>query len=54
MAGLRITTACPGRSCRAFLTLLGDADLARAKRAFESMMEMKRIDIAALERAAGI
>jgi predicted 3-demethylubiquinone-9 3-methyltransferase (glyoxalase superfamily) len=33
-------------------TLLGDANPARAKRAFESMMQMKRIDIAALERAA--
>jgi predicted 3-demethylubiquinone-9 3-methyltransferase (glyoxalase superfamily) len=32
--------------------LLGDADPGRAKRAFESMMKMKRIDIAALERAA--
>jgi predicted 3-demethylubiquinone-9 3-methyltransferase (glyoxalase superfamily) len=30
---------------------LGDADPARAKRAFEAMMEMKRIDIAAIERA---
>ena len=33
-------------------SLLGDADPDRAKRAFESMMQMKRIDIAALERAA--
>ena len=32
--------------------LLGDANPARAMRAFESMMQMKRIDIAALERAA--
>src|SRR6266851_3639191 len=30
--------------------LLGDANPARAKRAFESMMQMKRIDIASLER----
>jgi predicted 3-demethylubiquinone-9 3-methyltransferase (glyoxalase superfamily) len=37
---------------RKLLTLLGDADPARAKRAFESMMQMKRIDIAAVERAA--
>jgi predicted 3-demethylubiquinone-9 3-methyltransferase (glyoxalase superfamily) len=33
--------------------LITDADPARAKRAFEAMMTMKRIDIAALERAAG-
>jgi predicted 3-demethylubiquinone-9 3-methyltransferase (glyoxalase superfamily) len=33
-------------------TLLGDANPARAKRAFESIMQMKRIDIAVLERAA--
>jgi predicted 3-demethylubiquinone-9 3-methyltransferase (glyoxalase superfamily) len=37
---------------RQLLTLLGDADPARAKRAFESMMQMNRIDIAAIERAA--
>jgi predicted 3-demethylubiquinone-9 3-methyltransferase (glyoxalase superfamily) len=36
---------------RKLLTLLGDANPARAKRAFESMMQMKRIDIAAIERA---
>ncbi|MDP8986400.1 MAG: VOC family protein [Pseudomonadota bacterium] len=39
---------------RTLLQLLGDADPARAKRAFESMMRMKRIDIATLERAAGL
>jgi predicted 3-demethylubiquinone-9 3-methyltransferase (glyoxalase superfamily) len=33
------------------LALIGDANPARAKRAFEAMMQMKRIDIAALERA---
>jgi predicted 3-demethylubiquinone-9 3-methyltransferase (glyoxalase superfamily) len=32
--------------------LLTDANPARAKRAFESMMQMKRIDLASLERAA--
>lgn len=32
--------------------LLADPDRARAKRVFEAMMGMKRIDIAALERAA--
>ena len=37
---------------RKLLSLLADANPARAKRAFESMMQMKRIDIAALERAA--
>lgn len=34
-------------------TLIGNADRARAKPAFNAMMQMKRIDIAALERAAG-
>jgi predicted 3-demethylubiquinone-9 3-methyltransferase (glyoxalase superfamily) len=33
--------------------LITDSDPARSKRAFEAMMKMKRIDIAALERAAG-
>jgi predicted 3-demethylubiquinone-9 3-methyltransferase (glyoxalase superfamily) len=37
---------------RKLLTLLGDADPARAKRAFDSMMQMIRIDIAAIEQAA--
>lgn len=32
--------------------LLGDPDHARAKRVMEAMMDMKRIDIAAIERAA--
>jgi predicted 3-demethylubiquinone-9 3-methyltransferase (glyoxalase superfamily) len=37
---------------RQLTRLLGDADPARAKRTFEAMMRMKRIDIAALQRAA--
>jgi predicted 3-demethylubiquinone-9 3-methyltransferase (glyoxalase superfamily) len=37
---------------RQLTRLICDADPARARRAFEAMMEMKRIDIAALERAA--
>lgn len=37
---------------RQLTRLIADADPARAKRAFEAMMRMKRIDIAALERAA--
>jgi len=34
------------------IKLIGDADPARARRAFGAIMHMKRIDIAALERAA--
>jgi predicted 3-demethylubiquinone-9 3-methyltransferase (glyoxalase superfamily) len=34
------------------LRLIADPDPARAKRAFTAMMDMKRIDIAAIERAA--
>lgn len=37
---------------RRLLELMTDPDPARAKRAMEAMMGMKRIDIAALERAA--
>jgi predicted 3-demethylubiquinone-9 3-methyltransferase (glyoxalase superfamily) len=37
---------------RTLLRLLDDPDRGRARRAMEAMMEMKRIDIAALERAA--
>ncbi|MBK9083070.1 MAG: VOC family protein [Rhizobiales bacterium] len=34
------------------MQLMGDSDGARARRVFNAMMEMKRIDIAAVERAA--
>ncbi len=37
---------------RRLTELLADPDRDRARRAFEAMMEMKRIDIAAIERAA--
>lgn len=37
---------------RRMIELLGDPDPARAKRAMQAMLKMKRIDIAALEAAA--
>jgi predicted 3-demethylubiquinone-9 3-methyltransferase (glyoxalase superfamily) len=37
---------------RQLVSLIGGADPARARRAFDAMMLMKRLDIAALERAA--
>jgi predicted 3-demethylubiquinone-9 3-methyltransferase (glyoxalase superfamily) len=37
---------------RRMIALLGDPDPARAKRAMQAMLEMKRIDIAAVEAAA--
>jgi len=37
---------------RRLLALMADPDTAKARRVFAAMMDMKRIDIAALERAA--
>jgi predicted 3-demethylubiquinone-9 3-methyltransferase (glyoxalase superfamily) len=37
---------------RALLELTTDADTAKAKRAFEAMMTMRKIDIATIEAAA--
>jgi predicted 3-demethylubiquinone-9 3-methyltransferase (glyoxalase superfamily) len=37
---------------RQLTRLISDADPARAKRAFDAMMQMRRIDIATIERAA--
>ena len=37
---------------RQLIKLIGDPDPARARRAFDAMMQMRRIDIAALTRAA--
>src|SRR5246127_737377 len=37
---------------RPLIQLIGDADRDRARQTFDAMMQMKRIDIAALERAA--
>jgi predicted 3-demethylubiquinone-9 3-methyltransferase (glyoxalase superfamily) len=36
------------------LELISDKDPARSKRAMEAMMQMKRIDIAAIKKAAGL
>jgi predicted 3-demethylubiquinone-9 3-methyltransferase (glyoxalase superfamily) len=38
---------------RVLIQHMADPDAAKAKRVMEAMMEMKRIDIAAIERAAG-
>ena len=51
-AGARTNGACRGRSRRARLTeAIADPDPAAAKRAFEAMMTMGKIDIAAIEAA---
>jgi predicted 3-demethylubiquinone-9 3-methyltransferase (glyoxalase superfamily) len=37
---------------RQLIAMIGGADRGRAKRAFDAMSQMKRIDLAAIERAA--
>jgi hypothetical protein len=37
---------------RQLTSLIGHPDPARARRVFDAIMQMKRIDVAALERAA--
>jgi hypothetical protein len=49
--GVRTAGASPGRSPRARLTDALAAGGGEAKRAFEAMMTMKKIDIAAIEAA---
>ena len=51
-AGARTSGACPGRSRRVVLTeAITDPDPAVAKRAFDAMMTMRKIDVAAIEAA---
>ena len=51
-AGSRTDTASPGRSCRPMLPqLLMDSDKAKSERAMSALMQMKKFDIAALQRA---
>ena len=51
-AGARTNGDCPGRSTPIALTkAVTDPDTAAAKRAFDAMMEMKKIDIAAIKAA---
>jgi predicted 3-demethylubiquinone-9 3-methyltransferase (glyoxalase superfamily) len=46
------SSACPGRSSRAHARAAGRSRRREGPRAMEAMMTMKRIDIAAVERAA--
>ena len=53
-AGSRTNTASAGRSRRpSLLEYVTDKDPERAKRAMQAMMTMKKIDIAAIEKAVG-
>lgn len=51
MAGAKTGGDCPGRSLHALMAAITDPDQAAAKRAFEAMMGMTKIDIAAIEAA---
>ena len=52
-AGSRTASACPGRSCPTGMDeLFADPDPERAERAMKAMLEMSKLDIAALRSAA--
>ena len=51
-AGSRTATACPGRSSRVGSELLSDPDAEKAQRVMAAMLQMGKIELAELERAA--